>query len=195
MRPSSSPAIIWAKPRPSSVPSSASVGTRQSVRAISQLSTPLYPSLGRSRETVSPGTFSTSRMLIPRYAGSAAGSVLHSRATRPARRDDARQAGQDSAGHVVNGTKTWITNARRAGLVALLCKTDPAADPAYRGMSILLVEKVPGLTVSRDLPKLGYKGVESCEIALTDCRVPTDALLGTEEGSGFAQMMAGLELG
>jgi alkylation response protein AidB-like acyl-CoA dehydrogenase len=112
-----------------------------------------------------------------------------------ARRDDARQAGQDSAGYVVNGTKTWITNARRAGLVALLCKTDPAADPAYRGMSILLVEKVPGLTVSRDLPKLGYKGVESCEIALTDCRVPTDALLGTEEGRGFAQMMAGLELG
>src|SRR5664279_1614705 len=112
-----------------------------------------------------------------------------------ARRDDARQAGQDSAGYVVNGTKTWITNARRAGLVALLCKTDPAADPAYRGMSILLVEKVPGLTVSRDLPKLGYKGVESCEIALTDCRVPTDPLLGTEEGRGFAQMMAGLELG
>ena len=96
---------------------------------------------------------------------------------------------------ILNGTKTWITNARRAGLVALLCKTDPAADPAYRGMSILLVEKVPGLTVSRDLPKLGYKGVESCEIALTDCRVPTDALLGTEEGRGFAQMMAGLELG
>ena len=112
-----------------------------------------------------------------------------------ARRDDARQAGQDSAGYVVNGTKTWITNARRAGLVALLCKTDAAADPAYRGVSILLVEKVPGLTVSRDLPKLGYKGVESCEIALTDCRVPTDALLGTEEGRGFAQMMAGLELG
>src|SRR5664280_734092 len=47
----------------------------------------------------------------------------------------------------------------------------------------------------RYLPQLGYKGVESCEIALTDCRVPTDALLGTEEGSGFAQMMAGLELG
>ncbi|MFL6096417.1 MAG: acyl-CoA dehydrogenase family protein, partial [Blastococcus sp.] len=62
---------------------------------------------------------------------------------------------------VVTGSKTWITNARRAGLIALLCKTDPQADPPHRGMSILLAEPGPGLTVERDLPKLGYKGVES----------------------------------
>ncbi|MDZ7914902.1 MAG: acyl-CoA dehydrogenase family protein [Rhodococcus sp. (in: high G+C Gram-positive bacteria)] len=98
-------------------------------------------------------------------------------------------------GYVVNGSKTWITNARRAGLIALLCKTDPSAEPAHRGVSILLVEKVPGLTVSKDLPKLGYKGVESCEVNFTDCRVPADALLGSEEGKGFAQMMKGLEVG
>jgi alkylation response protein AidB-like acyl-CoA dehydrogenase len=102
---------------------------------------------------------------------------------------------KDGDEYVINGSKTWITNARRAGLIALMCKTDPAAQPAHRGVSILLVEKVPGFTVSKDLPKLGYKGVESCELNFTDCRVPADALLGSAEGSGFAQMMKGLEVG
>lgn len=97
--------------------------------------------------------------------------------------------------YVINGSKTWITNARRAGLVALMCKTDPSAEPAHKGVSILLVEKVPGFTVSKDLPKLGYKGVESCELNFHDCRVPADALLGESEGNGFAQMMKGLEVG
>jgi alkylation response protein AidB-like acyl-CoA dehydrogenase len=101
----------------------------------------------------------------------------------------------DGDGYVINGSKTWITNARMSGLVALLCKTDPAAEPAHRGISILLVEKVPGFTVSRDLPKLGYKGVESCELHFDDCRVPVDALLGGVEGKGFTQMMTGLETG
>jgi len=104
-------------------------------------------------------------------------------------------AARDGDEYVVNGTKTWITNARRAGVVALLCKTDPTADPPHRGISILLVEKVPGLTVSKDLPKLGYKGVESCELSFADARVPVGALLGGVEGRGFAQMMRGLETG
>ncbi|MGB8946603.1 MAG: acyl-CoA dehydrogenase family protein [Streptomyces sp.] len=101
----------------------------------------------------------------------------------------------DSGGYVVNGSKTWITNSRRSGLIALLCKTDPAASPAHRGISILLVEHGPGLTVSRDLPKLGYKGVESCELSFDDYRAPSDAVLGGVEGKGFAQMMKGLETG
>jgi alkylation response protein AidB-like acyl-CoA dehydrogenase len=96
---------------------------------------------------------------------------------------------------VVTGSKTWISNARRAGLIALLCKTDPRADPPHRGMSILLAEHGPGLTVERDLPKLGYKGVESCEVVLDGYRAPRDAVLGGEPGRGFAQMMRGLELG
>ncbi|HEY3683651.1 MAG TPA: acyl-CoA dehydrogenase family protein [Streptosporangiaceae bacterium] len=104
-------------------------------------------------------------------------------------------ARRDGADYVINGSKTWITNARRSDLVALLCKTDPQAAPAHRGISILLVEKVPGFTVSRDLPKLGYKGVESCELVFDDCRVPADALLGEDEGNGFGQMMKGLETG
>jgi alkylation response protein AidB-like acyl-CoA dehydrogenase len=96
---------------------------------------------------------------------------------------------------VVDGSKTWISNARRAGLIALLCKTDPGAAPPHRGMSILLAEHGPGLTVERDLPKLGYKGVESCEVVLDGYRAPLDAVLGGEPGSGFGQMMRGLELG
>ncbi|WP_171509004.1 acyl-CoA dehydrogenase family protein [Mycolicibacterium fortuitum] len=102
---------------------------------------------------------------------------------------------KDESGYVINGSKTWISNARKAGLVALLCKTDPTASPAHKGVSILLVEKLPGFTVSKDLPKLGYKGVESCEINFVDCHVDSDALLGGAEGRGFAQMMKGLEVG
>jgi alkylation response protein AidB-like acyl-CoA dehydrogenase len=97
--------------------------------------------------------------------------------------------------YLVNGSKTWITNADRSGLIALLCKTDVDATPPHRGISILLVEKGPGLTVGSPLPKLGYKGVESCELFFEDCQVPADALLGSEEGHGFAQMMTGLEIG
>jgi alkylation response protein AidB-like acyl-CoA dehydrogenase len=112
----------------------------------------------------------------------------------------------DGGGLVINGSKTWISNARRSGLIALLCKTDPAAKPAHKGISVVLVEhgeaapgldigSSPGLTVSRDLPKLGYKGVESCELTFDDCRVPESAILGGKPGKGFAQMMKGLETG
>ncbi len=102
----------------------------------------------------------------------------------------------DGADLVVNGAKTWISNARRSGLIALLCKTDPQAIPRHTGISVLLVESPrEGLEVSRDLPKLGYKGVESCELNFHDCRVPASAVLGGEPGRGFAQMMKGLETG
>lgn len=104
-------------------------------------------------------------------------------------------ARRDGDAYVINGSKTWITNSRRSQLIALLCKTDPAAEPRHRGISILLVEHGPGLTVSRDLPKLGYKGVESCELSFADHRTGPDAVLGGVEGKGFGQMMAGLETG
>jgi alkylation response protein AidB-like acyl-CoA dehydrogenase len=102
----------------------------------------------------------------------------------------------DGEGHlVVNGSKTWISNARRSGLIALLCKTDPTAQPRHKGISVLLVEHGPGLTVSRDLPKLGYKGVETCELSFDNFSVPRSAILGGEAGKGFSQMMKGLETG
>jgi alkylation response protein AidB-like acyl-CoA dehydrogenase len=101
----------------------------------------------------------------------------------------------DGSEYVINGVKTWITNPRRSGLLALLCKTDPAAEPRHRGISIILVEPGPGYTISKDLSKLGYKGVETCELAFDDHRTPSTALLGATEGQGFAQMMKGLETG
>jgi alkylation response protein AidB-like acyl-CoA dehydrogenase len=104
------------------------------------------------------------------------------------------RAVRDGADYVVDGSKTWITNARHAGLIATLVKTDPQATPRHTGISILLVE--PGqVEVSRDLPKLGYRGVESCELSFAGSRVPVANLLGGEEGHGFAQFMSGLELG
>ncbi|AII07826.1 acyl-CoA dehydrogenase family protein [Rhodococcus opacus] len=96
---------------------------------------------------------------------------------------------------VITGSKTWISNARRSGLIALLCKTDPQASPKHKGISIVLVEHGPGLTVSRDLPKLGYKGVETCELSFDGYRTPAAAILGGTPGKGFAQMMKGLETG
>ncbi len=97
---------------------------------------------------------------------------------------------------VINGAKTWISNARHSGLIALLAKTDPRATPRHRGISVLLVDNpIAGLTISRDLPKLGYKGVESCELSFDDCIVPGTAVLGGTPGAGFAQMMKGLETG
>ncbi len=109
-----------------------------------------------------------------------------------AMRTSARKDGDE---YVINGSKTWITNARRSQLVALMCRTDPEAQPVHRGISIVLVEPGPGFEVSRDLPKLGYKGVESCELSFSGYRAPQSALLGKEEGRGFAQMMRGLEIG
>jgi alkylation response protein AidB-like acyl-CoA dehydrogenase len=101
----------------------------------------------------------------------------------------------DQDEYVVTGTKTWITNSRRSQLIALLCKTDPAASPRHQGISILLAEHGPGLTVSRDLPKLGYKGVETCELTFDGYRAPRTALLGGTAGHGFPQMMKALETG
>jgi butyryl-CoA dehydrogenase len=96
---------------------------------------------------------------------------------------------------VINGSKIWISNARRSGVIALLCKTDPNASPRHSGMSIVLVEHHDGLTVSRDMPKLGYKGVESCEISFDNYRISSEAILGGTPGLGFSQMMKGLEIG
>ena len=113
---------------------------------------------------------------------------------------DVGRARRDGNGLVITGSKTWISNARRSGLIALLCKTDPDARPRHAGISVVLVESPPdappeGLTISRDLPKLGYKGVESCELSFADYRIPASAILGGVPGRGFAQMMKGLGYG
>ncbi|GII32214.1 acyl-CoA dehydrogenase family protein [Planotetraspora mira] len=97
--------------------------------------------------------------------------------------------------YVINGTKTWITNARHADPLPVLVKTSEET-PAHRGMSVLLVDaSSEGLTISKDLPKLGYKGTETCEVVLTDVRVPVSRLLGGVEGRGMQQVLSALELG
>jgi alkylation response protein AidB-like acyl-CoA dehydrogenase len=97
--------------------------------------------------------------------------------------------------YVLNGSKMFITNARTASVYAIAAKTDPKADPPYRGISLFLGEKGPGLTVSRDIDKLGYKGIETCEVHLEDYAVPATRVLGGEEGKGFLQVMSALEVG
>jgi alkylation response protein AidB-like acyl-CoA dehydrogenase len=105
----------------------------------------------------------------------------------------ARRDGDD---YVVRGTKMWITNARHADPLPVLVKTDPGAEPAHRGMSMLLVDAgAPGLEITKDMGKLGYKGTESCEVVLDDVRVPATQLLGGVEGRGLQQALSSLETG
>jgi alkylation response protein AidB-like acyl-CoA dehydrogenase len=106
------------------------------------------------------------------------------------------RAVKDGDHYVVNGTKMWITNARYAGIMPVLVKTDPNAEPRHKGMSVLIVDSdSEGYHVSRDIPKLGYKGTESCEIVLDNVRVPADHLLGEVEGRGLQQVLSALEVG
>ena len=98
--------------------------------------------------------------------------------------------------YVVNGTKTWITNARHADPLPVLVKTDPAAQPRHSGMSVLMVEQgMPGFSFGKDLDKLGYRGPESSEVFLADCLVPVENLLGGQEGHGLQQVLQALEFG
>jgi alkylation response protein AidB-like acyl-CoA dehydrogenase len=97
--------------------------------------------------------------------------------------------------YVINGSKMFITNARHGTLYAIAAKTDPSADPPYKGISMFVGEKGPGLTVSRDIDKLGYKGIETCEVNFEDYPVPAGNLIGGKEGQGFIHVMSGLEVG
>ncbi len=105
-------------------------------------------------------------------------------------------ARRDGDHYVVTGRKTWITNARHANPLPVLVKTDPSAKPAHKGMSVLLIDPdSEGFEVLRDLPKLGYRGPETCELVLDEVRVPASNLLGGTEGRGLQQVLAALEKG
>ncbi|MFD5298976.1 acyl-CoA dehydrogenase family protein [Streptomyces mutabilis] len=102
----------------------------------------------------------------------------------------------DGDHYVVNGTKSWITNARFADPLPVIVKTDPSASPKHKGMSVLLVEQgTPGFEVLKDIGKLGYKGPETCEVLLDNARVPVANLLGGVEGRGMQQTLSALEWG
>ena len=105
------------------------------------------------------------------------------------------RAVRDGDDYVVNGSKTLITNGRHGNTFALVVKTDTTADQPRRGMSIFIAEKGPGFEVVRDIPKLGYKGIDTCELIFQDYRVSGGNLIGGQEGRGFYQIMSGLEVG
>jgi alkylation response protein AidB-like acyl-CoA dehydrogenase len=104
----------------------------------------------------------------------------------------------------VNGAKLWITNAIEGDILALLVKTDPQAQPRHRGMTMLIVptrdaetgESLPGVRRGRKLPKLGYRGIDTGEIAFEDYLCDAElCLVGGEEGQGFVMATGGLEIG
>ena len=110
----------------------------------------------------------------------------------------------ESGDWLLNGQKMWVTNGLLSGVVFVLMKNDPKADPPYRGMTCFLTEKEPGnpenpgLTIPPKIKKMGYKGVESTELVYDGYRCPPDRILGGEEaglGQGFRQMMDALEVG
>jgi alkylation response protein AidB-like acyl-CoA dehydrogenase len=103
---------------------------------------------------------------------------------------------RDGDDYKLNGSKLWVTNGVNASIFAVLARTDPHAQPPYKGMSLFLVEKgTPGLSVGRTFDKLGYRGVDTAELVFEQVRVPAANLLGGKEGEGFKHAMGGLEVG
>jgi alkylation response protein AidB-like acyl-CoA dehydrogenase len=102
---------------------------------------------------------------------------------------------RDGDRYVVNGAKTWISNSMYGNTIALLVKTDLTAQPRHKGMSLFIAEKGPGFTVARKLEKLGYRGIDTCELVFENYIVPADCLIGGVEGRGLQQVLSGLELG
>lgn len=104
-------------------------------------------------------------------------------------------AERDGDDYVINGTKTWISNGLNGSCFALLVKTDPNADPRYKGMSLMIAPKGKGFTVGKKFKKLGYNSIDSAELIFDNYRIPADHLIGGVEGQGFFQATGGLELG
>lgn len=104
-------------------------------------------------------------------------------------------AQRDGDEYVINGTKTWISNGIQGSCFALLVKTDPKAEPRYKGMSLMIAPKGEGFQVGKKFDKLGYKSIDSAELVFDNYRIPAENLIGGVEGQGFFQATGGLELG
>jgi alkylation response protein AidB-like acyl-CoA dehydrogenase len=104
------------------------------------------------------------------------------------------RADKDGDDYVINGSKMWITNSLKGNILAVLVKTDPKAEPAHKGMSLMLVPREAGYKPSK-LDKIGYRGVDTCGIEFTDVRTPVKNLIGETEGRGLQQILNGLEQG
>ena len=151
------------------------------------------------------GTEEQRRRLLPRLASGEIRAAFSM--TEPHAGSDVQAirttAVRDRDEYILSGQKMWVTNAWRAGLIAVLAKTDPGADPPHLGMTGFLVEKdpggdAPGMTIPMPpLRKLGYKGVETTEVVFDGFRTPASSILGGEEGvgRGFKYFMSGIEAG
>jgi len=105
-------------------------------------------------------------------------------------------ANRDGEEYSLTGNKMFITHGEHGNAFAVLAKTDVNADPPYRGISCFIVEKpTAGLSVAQKLDKLGYRGIDTCELVFDDCRIRSENLVGGQEGRGFRQVMNGLETG
>ncbi|MAU64772.1 MAG: acyl-CoA dehydrogenase [Dehalococcoidia bacterium] len=103
---------------------------------------------------------------------------------------------KDGEEYVINGRKMYITNGEHGNAFALVAKTDPDITPRHKGISCFIFEKPSeGFKVGQHLDKLGYRGLDTCELIFDNCRIPTDNLIGAVEGKGFGQVMNGLETG
>ena len=143
------------------------------------------------------GTEAQKRAYLPRFAtGELRGGVG---LTEPDCGTDLQAirtvAKRDGDHYVINGAKTWITNSMYGNTLALLVKTDPTTNPRHKGMSLFIAEKGPGFKVARKLEKLGYRGIDTCELVFENYRIPADRLIGGVEGKGLQQVLSGLELG
>ncbi len=99
------------------------------------------------------------------------------------------RATRDGDSYIINGQKTFITNGCKADIVIVAAKTDPAAFPPHKGVSLFVVEAgTPGFTKGKSLKKMGLMLSDTAELSFEDCRIPADNLLGEENG-GFKIIM------
>lgn len=143
------------------------------------------------------GTEAQKQLWLPRFASGEIRGALA--LTEPNAGTDLQAirttAVRDGDDYVLNGSKTWITNSVNGSCFAMLVKTDPKADPRYKGMSLFITPKGEGLNVGKKLQKMGYRAIDTAELSLENYRVPAANLIGGVEGQGFFQSTGGLELG
>ena len=144
------------------------------------------------------GTAEQKERILPRMAtGDLRGGLA---LTEPEAGSDAQNistvARKDGEEYVINGRKMLISNGENGNVFALMAKTDMNSQPAHKGISCFIFEKpVEGFSVGQHIDKLGYRGIDTCELLFDDCRISVDELIGGVEGRGFHQVMAGLETG
>tara|TARA_Y100001934_G_scaffold257985_1_gene327702 strand:- start:2192 stop:3352 length:1161 start_codon:yes stop_codon:yes gene_type:complete len=144
------------------------------------------------------GTQEQKERILPKMAtGEIRGGLA---LTEPEAGSDAQNistvAKKDGEEYIINGRKMFISNGENGNAFALMVKTDPSSKPAHKGISCFILETpTPGFKVGQHIDKLGYRGLDTCELIFDNCRVSENNLVGGAEGNGFKQVMDGLETG